>query len=52
MAIQRWLLLAGLLGTAAACKGPVGPLAQCTFAGDKYEYAGTAYQICNPSDVP
>jgi hypothetical protein len=44
MNIKHWLLLAGVL-VAGACSGS-GPLASCTFAGDKAEYAPTAYQSC------
>jgi hypothetical protein len=45
MTIHRLLLLAGVLAI-GACQAPSGPLASCSFAGDKSEFATTAYQVC------
>jgi hypothetical protein len=50
MSINRLLLLAGVLGI-GACQAPTGLLASCGFAGDKAEFAITAYQVC-PDEGP
>lgn len=43
MSLHRWLLIAGLLGT-AACQAPFGPNADCSY--DKTAAAAPGYQIC------
>ena len=50
MTFHRLLLLAGVLGI-GACQAPTGLLASCSFAGDKSEFATTAYQLC-PGEGP
>jgi hypothetical protein len=50
MSIQRWLLLAGLLG-AAACKAATGPNADCSFV-DRSDAAATGYQVCSEAPSP
>lgn len=55
MSIKSWLLLAGLMGMAAACNPGTGPNAQCSFGGqvggDRSEFATTGYHVCTNTDA-